>query len=297
MERHARHASHVDADRRQDTARACPNGEPLVAGAALRLCARAHDVVDAVRHARLLGGVRFHRPRSPDTARRWTHVDNGARAALRCGILPGLHGRIALARPRRPHLARASGDRKPDPRSRATRRTRRTMPQPRTISGARSRRPRACSHLSRPLHWQDEPGAFFLGELRPRMHALQRRARTTTSGRRSRTRRLGDPRGVLARLYQRGMVARRLGEPRGGASVLRVRLSRARRLPDREDSTRRRLLPRRDARVDSAIRGRSGQRQSRRRRAQFLPEYLRSRGNPRRVGSRDARARRRPLRG
>ena len=48
-----------------------------------------------------------------------------------------------------------------------------------------------------------EPRAFLLGELRSRVHALQRCTRAAASGRRPGARGLGDARGVLARMHQR----------------------------------------------------------------------------------------------
>ena len=101
-----------------------------------------------------------------------------------------------------------------DPVRRGRRRTRRTTPTRRTTSGARSRRPiaRAADLPRRASSARRAPCISSGGASTSRARA-SRRARAAASGRRARTPGLGDARGVLARVHQRGLVARRVRQP------------------------------------------------------------------------------------
>ena len=85
-------------------------------------------------------------------------------------------------------------------------------------------RPGAPS-VPRPVPGQVQPGALLVGGLRPLLHPLLGAAGAPASGGRAQPGRLGHPRGVLARVHQRGLVAGRW--PGGRAGVLCVRVSRA----------------------------------------------------------------------
>ena len=119
MAGHARHAPHVDADRREGAPRAGPPRQPLVAGPALPLGARTDDLADSVRRRRVRARVRLRRAptRSPRRGRRAGKPD--ARAAHGRRLLQRDDGRVTRRRhrvsdldhtrrdPRRPHAVRA----------------------------------------------------------------------------------------------------------------------------------------------------------------------------------------------
>src|SRR5207249_9697678 len=69
----ARHASHVDADGRQDTAGPSAPAEPLVARGALRHRARTDLVADPLRRPHLRGRLRLHRPQAAREDERGRH--------------------------------------------------------------------------------------------------------------------------------------------------------------------------------------------------------------------------------
>ena len=89
---HPRHAAHVDADRREGPARVGADGEPLVAGHALRVGARAHDLADARGRERDRDRVRLRRPRPRPAHDRRPTPPGGARAALGRELLRGDDG-------------------------------------------------------------------------------------------------------------------------------------------------------------------------------------------------------------
>src|SRR5437588_9867564 len=61
MARHARHAPHVDTDRRQDSAEADAARQSLVERTAVCLGARAQDLANDLRRSHLRDRIRFHR--------------------------------------------------------------------------------------------------------------------------------------------------------------------------------------------------------------------------------------------
>ena len=93
------------------------------------------------------------------------------------------------------------------------------------------------------LHRQEQPGSFFLGELRSGGYALLGAARAASSRRRAASARRRGPRGLFARGQQRGLLARQRSHPVSG--VLRLCLSGAARLRSSRHRPRRFVLQRR----------------------------------------------------
>ena len=126
----------------------------------------------------------------------------------------------------------------PVPRGHAPRRLRRGRGQ-RVLARAGSRRPRLPS-LPHRVPRQGEPGAFLLGQLRPRGDALLRPTGAAASRRHSRPARRGHARGLFARGEQRRLLARQRRLSAG--RVLFVRLSDTDRLRAGRDRSARRGL-------------------------------------------------------
>ena len=90
---HPRHVPHVDAGRREDPLGVGADGQPLVAGAALRVGARTDDVAHARGHDRSRDRVRPHRPCARRAHVRRPEPSGDPRAAFSRQLLRGHDGR------------------------------------------------------------------------------------------------------------------------------------------------------------------------------------------------------------
>ena len=276
LDRDARDAAPLDADRRQDPPGAGADGQPLVAGDAVRDAARADDVGDAVRRparSRSSSTSATHRLRITRRGRRararsrwsprpsptfYAEVDGRARRrwASTIAIWP-VPVEIEHAVPfDAGHRARALR-----PRRRAA-----------VLAPARAGRP-GDDRVPRALRRQGQPGALLLGRDRPGRDAVLGPDRAAPSRRRAQLRRLGDGRGLLARAGQLRLLAGR----RRGRRLLRLRLPGARRLRRPRRCRRRRVLLRRHRPVPAALRGGPHGRGSGRELAGVLADHVRAR--------------------
>ena len=248
MGRDTRHAAHVDADRRQGAPGARADGQPLVAGAALRVGAGSHHLAHARRRPRARARVRLSRPHLARAHVRRRRTRGRARAAHRRELLRGDHGRARCSR-RACVGARASGrggrcDPVPGRPPRHVRRGCGTTILDRAHSGASGDDAVSCE-----VPRQGEPGALLLGRARPRGHPLLGPPGAQASRRGAQLRRLG----AATRVQPRGEQLRLLARRRRRGRVLLVRVSRARRLLRLADEGRRRVLRRRARRVRPAV--------------------------------------------
>ena len=138
-----------------------------------------------------------------------------------------VHGPAAAPRHRRAHLDDAERDReRGSVRAGSHARAVRSGLCRALLAGAGAGGPGA-EGVSRPLHRQGQPGAFLLGQLRPRGDALFRPHGAAADGRHAQRRQLGDGGGLFARgLELRLLAGQRRLRPR---RLLRLRLSGARR--------------------------------------------------------------------
>ena len=204
--------------------------EPWLAGAALRDGARARHLADPGRRRDPRDRVRLHRPppRRANQPRRG--ADAGARAADRRRLLSrgswtSLRGLgVAVAIKEMPNEVAEPDPLLAGPRPRCLRRRRGAS----LLARARPGRSRLQA-LPHRLPRQGEPGAFLLGQLRPRGDPVLRPAGAAASRRRARAARRGHARGLFARGQQRRLLARQRRLP--ARRVLRLRLSRAGGLP------------------------------------------------------------------
>src|SRR5438128_6066819 len=251
---HVRHAAHVDAGRRQARARLVAAHEPLLehrpsgdAARALHAAADGrpprHD--DRVRlrltstRCRVLGRARRHGlPRAAAGGRVLSAGHGGAGATGHPG--PDLD---QAGRSREPHSLRG-GYRPPCLRCRRGAGVLASAGPDQTGPG----------RVPRPVRREDEPRALLVGELRSRPHTVLGPSVPGPPGWHSQPVGRRDARGLLARVYQRRVVAWRRLFADSGARVLRLRLSRAGRLSRRRDRPGQRGLRCADARVDPAVR-------------------------------------------
>ena len=200
--RHLRDPAPVDADRRQDPARADAVAQSFLACPAVRHRARADHVADSVRRANLRDRVRFHRSRAVACA-----TSDGAQPQLplKPQSVAEFYAEVMAALARARHRRRRSTTcrtRSPDaiPFARGHVHASYDAGRTRSASGACccAGRPRVQA-IPRRLHRQVQPGAFLLGQLRSRGDALFRPPRAAASGRRSRSAGRGRARSLFAR--------------------------------------------------------------------------------------------------
>ena len=255
LARDGRDLAALDADRRQGPADADAVGESWLAGSALRDGARARHLADSGRRRDPRARVRLHRPppRRANQPRRG--ADARARAADRRRLPSSAHGRPWRPRRRGRDQGDAERGREPDPLL--------AGPRPRRLRCRRgasllARARPGRSHLQALPHRlsrQGEPGAFLLGQLRPRGDAVLGAAGAAASRRRARAAGRGHARGLFARGRERRFLARQRRLP--ARRVLRLRLSGAGGLP-RPACDARRPLRAGARRVHPALRDRPG---------------------------------------
>ena len=211
LARHLRDAASVDADRRQDQARARPDGQPLVAGRALCDRARAHHVADAVSATRTLADrFRFHRaPAEHRDAAMAAATASRSRRWRSPTSTPRRWGGCARSASRSHIWTMPQRDRGRHPVRAGSRRTRPTTPPPCSASGARWCRPIACSTRFRArLPRQGSPVHFFWGSFDLAVTRFSGRTAPPHPGGAPNVGRLGDARGLFARGVELRLLAR-----------------------------------------------------------------------------------------
>ena len=214
LEGYLRHAAALDADRRQDTARADPVAQPLLACRSLCNAARPDHVGNSLWRSQLPARLRLSRPRAADFDQRWRQT--GGRA------LPAERGRFL----REPHalacrsLASMSAStsfptrfrtRSGSARIRFTPPTTVISPSASGASCFSRAGARAVPHI---VHRQMQSGAFLLGKFRSRGDALlgASRAEILRRWQRAEHARSGGARRLFARGQQRRVLAGRAGD-------------------------------------------------------------------------------------
>src|SRR5579859_2011965 len=224
MERHLCHASHVDTDRRKDTAGANPESEPLVECAALREFTWIDYVPHSSRQSSLRYGVRLFRKSARHPHLGCEDCGGGTGSPLRRRFLPRGDGRAPVAEHRGEDLdaaGRGGGSDRVRPGYGACRLRCRGGAAAVAHSAVRRWRVQCFSF---PLCGEVEPRAFFLGKLRSCGYAFFRATRTETE--RYRSGPTQDNGGsLLARGDQRGLVAGKRADP--GRRILLLRCARA----------------------------------------------------------------------
>ncbi len=201
------HFASVDANCRQDPARADSLGESQLARAPVSDLAGPVHFTHGARRPLLRDSIRFHRPCARHCRQRRRRAAPRAEAAQRRGLLrrraggsqrarhPRRHQRESLRNRRRHRLQQGHGPC----------RLRSGLRAP-FLAGAAAVRPCAegIPHL---LSRQVQPGAFLLGQLRSRRHALFRPLRPAVRGQDPGGRRRRDARSLFPRGQQRRLLA------------------------------------------------------------------------------------------
>ena len=234
----------LDADRRQGPPRARAHGQPLVAGAAIRVGAGADHVAHARRRPRSRDGVRLHRPPARDPHRRRRDQERAARTRIGRRLLRRDHG--GSRRPWRPGRDPALPERaaihRRLPRGHRFSSLRRGRGAP-LLVGARADRP-GHVRLTGALPGQGQPRPLLLGRRRPRGDPLLGTHRAPTRRRRPELSGLGAADGLQPRGEQLRLLARRVR--RGDVLFLRLPRAAGLRRPHRRAGGRRlRQEPRR----------------------------------------------------
>src|SRR5437667_387225 len=207
LERHARHAASVDADRRQDTADADAVAEPFLARGAVRDRAWPDDLAHALSRTRVPDRFRLHRSRAVGADERWRFAPTPARADAGRPIPYRAVRGDDRARARRADHDDAVRDRRQH--------SVRSGPHPRRL---RSRLRHAflarvvldasgADAFPHRISRQGEPGAFLLGQLRSGGHAVFRKAGAAPSRRRAASAGRGRTRSIFARGVERRLLA------------------------------------------------------------------------------------------
>ncbi len=240
LDRHARHAAPVAADRRQGAPAPHAADQPLVARDVLPHVAGHHDLADPAWQPILPDRFRF-RGSPADRGRQRRPIRRiSARAAAGRRVLRAADGRVDAAGAPGPDLGEAERGCRGHtiPAGRDPPRLRCGRGQP-LLAGARAGRPRV-QDLPRPLHRQVQPRAPVLGGHGSRGHPLFRPPGAGASGRDPEPARSRDARSLLARGEQLRILGRHRADRLPG--VLLVRLSVAGRVSRRAGAAGRGVL-------------------------------------------------------